>query len=47
MSLAKRKGSAHERALANKLWDMGLAVLRGGCSSGGGVRKRFVPDIVL
>ncbi|WP_243678979.1 Holliday junction resolvase [Vulcanisaeta distributa] len=48
MSLAKRKGgSAHERALANKLWSMGgLAVLRGGCSSGGGVRKRFVPDIV-
>ncbi|BDR92132.1 Holliday junction resolvase Hjc [Vulcanisaeta souniana] len=45
MSLPKRKGSAHERALANKLWDMGLAVLRG-CSSGGGVRKRFVPDIV-
>ncbi|GAB6943568.1 Holliday junction resolvase Hjc [Vulcanisaeta sp. JCM 14467] len=45
MSLAKRKGSAHERALANRLWDMGLAVLRG-CSSGGGVRKRFVPDIV-
>ncbi len=45
MSLSKRKGSAHERALANKLWDMGLAVLRG-CSSGGGVRKRFVPDIV-
>ena len=45
MSLPKRKGSAHERALANKLWNMGLAVLRG-CSSGGGVRKRFVPDIV-
>lgn len=45
MSIPKRKGSAHERNLANKLWDMGLAVLRG-CSSGGGVRKRFVPDIV-
>jgi Holliday junction resolvase len=45
MSIPKRKGSTHERNLANKLWDMGLAVLRG-CSSGGGVRKRFVPDIV-
>jgi Holliday junction resolvase - archaeal type len=45
MSIPKRKGSAHERNLASKLWDMGLAVLRG-CSSGGGVRKRFVPDIV-
>jgi Holliday junction resolvase - archaeal type len=45
MSIPKRKGSAHERNLANRLWDMGLAVLRG-CSSGGGVRKRFVPDIV-
>lgn len=45
MTNPKRKGSAHERDLANKLWSMGLAVLRG-CSSGGGVRKRFVPDIV-
>nr|KJR71816.1 MAG: Holliday junction resolvase [Vulcanisaeta sp. AZ3] len=45
MSHPKRKGSSHERSLANRLWDMGLAVLRG-CSSGGGVRKRFVPDIV-
>lgn len=41
----KRKGSAHERKLANELWDMGCAVLRG-CSSGGGVRKRYVPDVV-
>ncbi|WP_069807040.1 Holliday junction resolvase Hjc [Vulcanisaeta thermophila] len=41
----KSKGSAHERALANRLWEAGLAVLRG-CSSGGGVRRRFVPDIV-
>ncbi|MCG2879729.1 MAG: Holliday junction resolvase [Vulcanisaeta sp.] len=45
MATPKRKGSTYERALANKLWSMGLAVLRG-CSSGGGVRKRFVPDIV-
>lgn len=45
MTNPKRKGSAHERELANKLWGMGLAVLRG-CSSGGGVRKRFVPDVV-
>ena len=45
MSAPKRKGSAHERALANRLWSLGLAVLRG-CSSGGGARRRFVPDIV-
>jgi Holliday junction resolvase len=41
----KRKGSAKERELANLLWQKGCAVLRG-CSSGGGVRKRYVPDIV-
>jgi len=41
----KRKGSAKERELANFLWQKGCAVLRG-CSSGGGVRKRYVPDIV-
>lgn len=46
MTNPKRKGSAHERELANKLWSMGLAVLRG-CSSGGGVRKRYVPDLVV
>jgi len=45
VSKAKRKGSAYERKLANELWDMGCAVLRG-CSSGGGVRRRYVPDIV-
>lgn len=45
MSAPKRKGSGYERRLANELWDRGLAVLRG-CSSGGGVRRRFVPDIV-
>ena len=42
---AKRKGSAKERELANFFWERGCAVLRG-CSSGGGVRKRYVPDIV-
>ncbi|MBP1448513.1 MAG: Holliday junction resolvase [Thermoproteus sp.] len=41
----KTKGAAKERALANYLWERGCAVLRG-CSSGGGVRRRFVPDIV-
>jgi Holliday junction resolvase len=41
----KAKGAAKERAVANYLWEKGCAVLRG-CSSGGGVRKRFVPDIV-
>ncbi len=39
------KGFRAERALANKLWALGFAVVRGG-ASGGGVRKRFVPDIV-
>ncbi|ABL87981.1 holliday junction resolvase [Pyrobaculum islandicum DSM 4184] len=42
----KRKGSAKERELANYLWERGCAVLRG-CSSGGGVRKRYVPDLVV
>jgi Holliday junction resolvase len=41
----KRKGSAKERELANYFWERGCAVLRG-CSSGGGVRRRYVPDIV-
>jgi Holliday junction resolvase len=41
----KRKGSAKERELANFFWERGCAVLRG-CSSGGGVRKRYVPDVV-
>ncbi|AFA39551.1 Holliday junction resolvase - archaeal type [Pyrobaculum oguniense TE7] len=41
----KRKGSAKERELANFFWERGCAVLRG-CSSGGGVRRRYVPDIV-
>lgn len=42
---AKRKGSAKERELANVLWEHGCAVLRG-CSSGAGVRRRYVPDMV-
>ncbi len=41
----KRKGSVKERDLANFFWKYGCAVLRG-CSSGGGIRKRYVPDIV-
>ena len=41
----KRKGVVYERQLANLLWRLGFAVLRG-CASGSGVRKRFVPDIV-
>jgi len=45
MVIPKRKGSSHERSLANRFWESGFAVLRG-CSSGGGVRRRFVPDIV-
>jgi Holliday junction resolvase len=46
MSNAKKKGSQIERTLANKFWELGFAVVRGG-SSGGGVRKRFVPDLVV
>lgn len=42
---SKFKGSKYERDLANKLWSLGFAVLRG-CSSGSGVKKRYVPDIV-
>ncbi|GGP20764.1 Holliday junction DNA helicase [Thermocladium modestius] len=41
----KAKGSSYERKIANYLWEEGFAVLRG-CSSGGGVRRRYVPDIV-
>ena len=42
---AKDKGTRHERVLANRLWEMGCAVVRSG-SSGGGIRNRFAPDIV-
>ncbi|CCC80857.1 Holliday junction resolvase Hjc [Thermoproteus tenax] len=45
MVAPKTKGASKERSVANLLWEKGCAVLRG-CSSGGGVRKRFVPDIV-
>ncbi len=45
MAHPKRKGTAHERNLALYFWERGCAVLRG-CSSGGGVRRRYVPDIV-
>ncbi len=42
---AKRKGVRAERELANRLWNLGFAVIRGP-ASGSGVRKRFVPDLV-
>ncbi|MGC9118172.1 MAG: Holliday junction resolvase Hjc [Thermoproteus sp.] len=45
MTSPKAKGASKERSIANLLWERGCAVLRG-CSSGGGVRKRFVPDVV-
>ncbi|MEL9990353.1 MAG: Holliday junction resolvase [Thermoproteus sp.] len=45
MTSPKVKGATKERNLANLLWEKGCAVLRG-CSSGGGARKRFVPDLV-
>ncbi|MEM0369474.1 MAG: Holliday junction resolvase Hjc [Pyrobaculum sp.] len=41
----KKKGTTRERELANYFWERDCAVLRG-CSSGAGVRKRYVPDIV-
>ncbi len=45
MSDPKAKGFRVERELANKLWSLGFAVMRG-AASGAGARKRFVPDIV-
>ncbi len=45
MSKAKRKASRVENELATILWDLGYAVVRGP-SSGGGVRRRFQPDLV-
>jgi len=42
----KTKGVRVERELANKFWQLGFAVVRSG-SSGGGVRKRFAPDLVV
>ncbi|NPB01243.1 MAG: Holliday junction resolvase [Crenarchaeota archaeon] len=41
----KAKGFRVERELANKLWSLGFAVMRG-AASGAGARKRFVPDLV-
>lgn len=40
------KGVARERALANWFWELGFAVVRGP-ASGGGVRRRFAPDLVV
>ncbi len=40
-----RRGIEAERELAQLLWDKGWAVIRGP-ASGGGVRKRFQPDLV-
>lgn len=45
MAYAKRKASRAENELATILWNMGYAVIRGP-SSGGGVRRRFQPDLV-
>ncbi len=42
---ARGKGFRAERVLANKLWELGFAVIRGG-ASGSGVRRRFTPDII-
>ncbi len=41
----KALGSRLENTLANMLWSMGFAVVRGP-SSGAGARRRFQPDIV-
>ena len=41
----KQLASRMENELANLLWEMGYAVVRGP-SSGSGVRKRYQPDIV-
>ncbi len=42
---AKARATRVENELANLLWSMGYAVVRGP-SSGAGVRKRFQPDLV-
>ncbi len=41
----KAKASRAENELANRLWEMGYAVVRGP-SSGSGVRRRIHPDLV-
>lgn len=45
MTRQKVKALRMENELANTLWSMGYAVVRGP-SSGGGARKRMQPDIV-
>ncbi|MGC9137092.1 Holliday junction resolvase Hjc [Caldivirga sp.] len=40
-----RRGVNYERELANWLWSLGFAVIRAP-ASGGGVRRRFAPDLV-
>ncbi len=45
MKSIKERGASYERKLAQELWDRGFAVVRAG-SSGGGLRKRYAPDIV-
>lgn len=43
--MTTNKGAVRERELANWLWELGFAVVRAP-ASGGGVRRRFAPDIV-
>ena len=43
--ISKEKGSHYERRLVELLWRRGFACVRGG-SSGGGCRRRFVPDVI-
>ena len=45
MSNPKRAAARVENELATKLWEMGFAVVRGP-SSGGGVRRRYQPDLL-
>lgn len=45
MVAPKAKAARFERELAEILWGLGYAVIRGP-SSGGGSRKRFQPDLV-
>ncbi|MEB3860160.1 MAG: Holliday junction resolvase [Desulfurococcales archaeon] len=45
MALPKEKGARVENELANKLWELGYAVVRGP-ASGSRVRRRYQPDIV-
>ncbi len=45
MSTWKKRAAQAENELANLLWEMGYAVVRGP-SSGSGARRRFQPDLV-